>query len=75
MISACQKENKKISVENNLIIDKKSKNNGNLNIKNLGTDISKIIELISNALLDQEFLSLLFLFILALRILNLKELL
>ena len=37
MISACQKENKKIVVENNQIIEIKSKNNGKLNTENLQT--------------------------------------
>ena len=37
MISACQKENKKIIIENNQIINTKSKKNGKLNTENLQT--------------------------------------
>ena len=37
MISACQKENKKIVIENNQIINTKSKNNGKLDTENLQT--------------------------------------
>ena len=37
MISACQKENKKIAIENNQIINTKSKNIGKLNTENLQT--------------------------------------
>ena len=37
MISACQKENKKIVIEKNQVINTKTKNNGKLNTENLQT--------------------------------------